>query len=42
VKTRKSAPFRRIVQERLAKMAEAHGRLPRPPKSGRLIGIPRR
>ncbi|MGE0421224.1 MAG: thioesterase family protein [Reyranellaceae bacterium] len=42
VKTRKSAPFRRIVQERLARMAEAHGRLPKPAKAGRLIGIPRR
>jgi acyl-CoA thioester hydrolase len=41
-KTRKSAPFRRVVQERIAKMAEAHGKLPKPPKSGRLIGIPRR
>jgi len=41
-KTRKSSPFRRVVQERLALMAEAHGKLPKPAKSGRLIGIPRR
>lgn len=41
-KSRKSSPFRRVVQERLARMAEAHGKLPKPAKSGRLIGIPRR
>lgn len=40
--TRRSAPFRRVVQERLARIAEAHGKLPKPPKAGRLIGIPRR
>ena len=41
-KTRRPGPFRKIVQERLALMAETHGKLPKPAKAGRLIGIPRR
>lgn len=40
--TRRPGPFRRVVQERLALMAETHGKLPKPAKAGRLIGIPRR
>ncbi|MBL8673568.1 MAG: thioesterase family protein [Rhodospirillales bacterium] len=40
--TRRPGPFPAQTRERLALMAATHGGLPRPAKSGRLIGIPKR
>jgi acyl-CoA thioester hydrolase len=39
---KKSSPFPVEVQERLARMGEAHNSLPVPPQVGHRIGIPRR
>jgi hypothetical protein len=39
--TRRAAPWPAETQERLAAMAKAHAKLPRPAKAGRLIGIKR-
>lgn len=38
-RTRRSAPMAPEVQDRLAAIAEAHGRLPVPPQVGRTIGL---
>lgn len=39
---RRSAPFPAALQDRFRAVLDRHGRLPRPPQAGHVIGIPRR
>ena len=38
---KRSAPFPQRVLDRLEKMSDSHGRLPRPPAAGRSVGLKR-